>query len=354
MENRPLGAGIPQPPVPPEVERGWAKSRLRAMNNRASLLPILMQVFALPVSLVLVFAWIFAHAETVRSLLQRGGAKGLVQYFYGNGGLVILLTILATCGAMAVTVLAAKPMLKQKIFGAWKKPRCGPGVLFAGMALLLGAAGAGSLVVNLLTLLLKQAGAQITAPDFSLSGDRTADLILAAYVCLIGPVLEETLFRGMILQSLRPWGDWFAIVASSVLFGMFHLNLVQAIPAALMGLVLGFAAVEAESVLPAVLLHIFNNSLSMAVMAAGADENRAVQVLYGAVVAAAVIVSALLIAAKHGEASKIMARPASAPPVAHKYAVFFFQSAAFWVLAAFFCFYSLFAAKIASGLLHRF
>lgn len=342
------------PPMPPEIQQKMSKSQLRRADNRASLLLMLMQVFAVPITFLLVLAYVLANKTEVFSLLQSGGAKALMRYFYGNSGLVMLLTISATFGAMVVTVLVAKPMLKRKIFGAWRKPQSSPAILFAGIALMLGAAEAGGIVVNLLITLLKQAGLKTGTPNFSLSGDRTTDMILVAYVCIIGPVLEETLFRGMILQSLRPWGDWFAIVASAILFGVFHLNLIQGIPAALMGLVLGFVAVKSESILPTILMHIFNNSLSMAVTILGVGKNRTVQGIYGVIVLVAIVVSVILLALKNSEVSEIRARPAPAPRVEHRYPVFFFQSAAFWVLIAFFAAYSVYLGNSASSMISKF
>lgn len=80
------------------------------------------------------------------------------------------------------------------------------------------------------------------------------------YVCLAAPVAEELLFRGLLLRSLEPYGKKFAIVVSSVLFGLFHGNPVQTPYAFLVGLLLGYVATEYH-VVWAIVLHIMNNLL---------------------------------------------------------------------------------------------
>ena len=46
---------------------------------------------------------------------------------------------------------------------------------------------------------------------------------------IAAPVVEEILFRGIVLRSMRKFTPvWAAILISSVLFGVYHLNIVQA------------------------------------------------------------------------------------------------------------------------------
>lgn len=91
----------------------------------------------------------------------------------------------------------------------------------------------------------------------SVSGDSdTFSMFL--YASLLAPIAEELLFRGYILRTLRPYGKKFAVFGSAFLFGLFHGNLLQTPYAFLMGLLLGWVAVE-YSVSWSVVLHMFNN-----------------------------------------------------------------------------------------------
>lgn len=78
------------------------------------------------------------------------------------------------------------------------------------------------------------------------------------YASILAPISEELIFRGVVLQSLRPYGKRFAVVCSAVLFGVFHGNLIQTPYAFLLGIVLGYVTVE-YSIGWAVALHAFNN-----------------------------------------------------------------------------------------------
>lgn len=79
---------------------------------------------------------------------------------------------------------------------------------------------------------------------------------------LVAPVTEELLFRGLLLPALATrHGNALAVVATSVLFGLFHLDLQAAVYATMMGLLLGAVRVRAGSVLPAIALHAGFNAL---------------------------------------------------------------------------------------------
>lgn len=92
------------------------------------------------------------------------------------------------------------------------------------------------------------------------------DMIIYTYVCLLGPVLEELIFRGVLLEGLRKYGNLFGIVMSSVLFGLMHQNIAQCIPAMCIGFVFAVMTVKSGSLIPAMFAHILNNSLSAILM----------------------------------------------------------------------------------------
>ena len=72
------------------------------------------------------------------------------------------------------------------------------------------------------------------------------------------PIVEEIVFRGVLMRGLAPYGKRFAIVASAILFGFFHGNLVQSPYAFAVGLILGYTAME-YSIGWAMVLHMVNN-----------------------------------------------------------------------------------------------
>lgn len=90
------------------------------------------------------------------------------------------------------------------------------------------------------------------------------DGIFGAALVILGSaflpaLVEEFAFRGVALGLLRPYGDSFAIVISSLLFGLMHGNLVQTPFAIVVGLGLGYITVAANSMWPAIVAHFLNN-----------------------------------------------------------------------------------------------
>lgn len=83
-------------------------------------------------------------------------------------------------------------------------------------------------------------------------------------ICILAPVLEEMLFRGIILRSfLRQYQRWPAIAGSAALFGFAHLNLYQYIAAAITGIFLGWLYERTRSLLPCIALHAGYNAASL-------------------------------------------------------------------------------------------
>lgn len=82
-------------------------------------------------------------------------------------------------------------------------------------------------------------------------------------VCILAPIGEELIFRGLsfrILKKAVPWQA--ALIVQAVLFGIYHLNLVQGVYATVLGLCLGYLAHKYGSVIPGIFLHMVINSSS--------------------------------------------------------------------------------------------
>lgn len=89
-------------------------------------------------------------------------------------------------------------------------------------------------------------------------------IILTFIATAVTPaIVEEFAMRGILLTALRKYGDAFAILISSVIFGLMHGNFEQIPFAFMLGIYLGFITVKTSSILPAMLLHFLNNALSV-------------------------------------------------------------------------------------------
>ncbi len=83
-------------------------------------------------------------------------------------------------------------------------------------------------------------------------------------IALLGPVVEELLFRGAITKALlKQYSPATAIVVSALIFGIIHINPAQIAGAFLIGLLLGWLYYKTASLIPVILVHVLNNSLSI-------------------------------------------------------------------------------------------
>jgi len=82
-------------------------------------------------------------------------------------------------------------------------------------------------------------------------------------ICLAAPFFEEVLFRGIILRGLLShYGSKEALVFSSILFSLFHLNPEQLLGALLLGYFLGWLYLKCRSLWPSIIAHSLFNSLA--------------------------------------------------------------------------------------------
>lgn len=82
------------------------------------------------------------------------------------------------------------------------------------------------------------------------------------YTCIIAPVTEEMLFRGMLLKVFSKADQRFAIFATAIFFGLAHGNIPQFILAFLLGIFLAHITLRHNSIVPSVIVHIFINTFS--------------------------------------------------------------------------------------------
>lgn len=80
-------------------------------------------------------------------------------------------------------------------------------------------------------------------------------------VAVLPAVCEETLFRGVILNSLKGGKQVFAVLVCGALFSLFHQSPAQTVYQFLCGSAFALVAIRSGSVLPTVLSHFLNNAL---------------------------------------------------------------------------------------------
>ena len=82
---------------------------------------------------------------------------------------------------------------------------------------------------------------------------------IVIFAVIIGPIIEELMFRGILLRRLLPFGDGFAILTSALLFGLFHGNFEQFFYAFAIGLLFGLIVCRTGKLRHTMILHMALN-----------------------------------------------------------------------------------------------
>lgn len=92
------------------------------------------------------------------------------------------------------------------------------------------------------------------------AGLGTMSPLMLFYACMIAPVSEELIFRGVTLGYARKALSVIpAVCLQAVLFGIFHMNIIQGIYAAFLGLFLGYLCEAGGSIAVPILFHALFN-----------------------------------------------------------------------------------------------
>jgi membrane protease YdiL (CAAX protease family) len=83
------------------------------------------------------------------------------------------------------------------------------------------------------------------------------------YASLVAPVFEELIFRKLLLDKLRRFGDLPAMLMSGIAFGLFHLNLSQFFYAAVLGIIFAYITLKTNTVRYSIMLHMIVNFLGV-------------------------------------------------------------------------------------------
>jgi len=187
--------------------------------------------------------------------------------------------VMLTLGVVTAILL---PMVRRKWPPLWSQATTpGLGVVlpmnraFFALAVIVGLTT--PLVGGLLTALLAH-GKTVTQDiqDLGLQTPLALRIALVVVVASLGPLVEELLFRGVLLSALmQHWRAGWSIAISALLFALVHLPSMQwqwyALPdLALLAAALAWLRLRSGSLWPAVLAHGINNLLAVVVWFAAA------------------------------------------------------------------------------------
>ncbi len=174
---------------------------------------------------------------------------------------MLLFNIVLTLLGFLIAAFFISGLQKRKIDGMISFGRPKKGSLIPAVMVGLGFCYTANVAISFLQNILS-GFFPLQGNDFALPTGPFGLILSIIAIAVFPALLEEFLFRGAIMGSLMKFGKPFAIFTSAILFGLMHGNLVQIPFAFLVGLVLGFAVVETNSIWTGVLIHFLNNLFS--------------------------------------------------------------------------------------------
>lgn len=85
-------------------------------------------------------------------------------------------------------------------------------------------------------------------------------------VGIASPIVEELVFRKVLLERLRNYGDAIAILVSGLCFGFYHGNIAQFLYASVLGFIFAYVAIRTEDIRYTIVLHILVNMLGSVIV----------------------------------------------------------------------------------------
>jgi len=176
---------------------------------------------------------------------------------YLRYALMLTLAVYGLVGGLLVTQLVPGVRLR------WTDGSPAAGVLLG--------AGVGGTISALLLAAVSSASGRLS-PDprvvtLMSEGDIGHIAITIGLTCLCAPLIEEILFRGLLLESLRGRGKWAALSLSGLAFAIWHLNPAALKYYALMGMLFGFLYMKRGLVCSMAAHFAFNGVLTVAALA---------------------------------------------------------------------------------------
>lgn len=120
-----------------------------------------------------------------------------------------------------------------------------------------------AVIIGIVTTIIEQFGGTATSPDFEFGRNPKLFVITLVYTCIVAPITEELVFRGYLLKNMSRVSQKTGIFFTSIMFGLFHGNIPQAILAFILGVFLAHITIKHNSILPAIIVHAVVNSFSI-------------------------------------------------------------------------------------------
>lgn len=157
---------------------------------------------------------------------------------------------------LAYLIIGRSPLAKSEPKTGGKFPFL---LFFTVFCLLSGISRIGALISELMMMITERlTGIEQSNPVTEMLAD-TPLWIVFLVVVVLGPIVEELLFRRAVMERLLPFGEKSAILFSAVAFGVMHGNFYQLFYTIGMGLLIAYLYARTRDVRLPILLHMIYN-----------------------------------------------------------------------------------------------
>lgn len=211
-------------------------------------------------------------ATVVPAVIYHGVEEALIQLSVLAGSIV----------ALALPFWIYRLYVKIPRENALPARRVAPGLVVSAVCVALAVSVVGMTASSMVESLFSTLGVRFDPGNYAVPLSPVATVLYALNMTLVPALFEEFAFRGVLMQSLRRFGDGFALLVSALLFSLVHVLPAKFPNALLVGLVTGYFVMFTGSIWVGVAIHFAHNALLLAAMFALGDVPGQTLILNGA------------------------------------------------------------------------
>lgn len=180
---------------------------------------------------------------------------------FEDGVMIVALEVMSVLVPFLVIALLNRNKFDGEIVPS-KKLSVGTTFLWVGFGMLCCVCA--NYLVSIMTAVFNSFGFELTQSEMLEPNSAFACISSVFATAVIPAICEEFAMRCVSLGLIKKYGKAFGVVAISIVFGLMHGNVIQFVFAFACGLILGYVTVKTDSIVPAMLIHGFNNGMSAA------------------------------------------------------------------------------------------
>lgn len=167
--------------------------------------------------------------------------------------------LFGSIGALTIPFILYASYIRIPFESAVPLRRVSTGLVFAAVMLSLSVSVVGFYCSRAAYHLFSAFGVYFYEPVLVLPNGFLSSAFYILNLTVVPAIFEEIAFRGVLMQSLRRFGDTFALLSSAVLFALVHVSPLSMPNAFLMGLIIGYFVLFTGSLHTGMIIHLVHN-----------------------------------------------------------------------------------------------